>query len=237
MNEITDQYEYEKFVRKQIADLYSKIFENLDRNENNAALEKIEELQNLLKNSEYIEEHTAIDQLPMQIKIIDTLKEYVHESLDKADLPLSEESEYEKIIEEISVITDRVLENNEDSTSKLAESELRTAIMSIPEVEKAFSVLSMIDEEKNDPEELILLGVISLIQFDRVIIESISGFDVKPGIEFYVFKRNYNNIELGSGLILDVSEGLITGSFKSSSNPSYLPEADDLVYIKIDANI
>ncbi len=219
MNEIADQYEYEKVVRNQISDLYLKIFQNLDENEYTAALERIEELENLLANSSSTGEYKTIDQLPLQIKIVDTLKGYVNKSLVNAAMALSENSEYEKISNKQEVLT----ANDSQENSYQNDQSLETETGSRP-----------VYNENNDPGELLLYGVISLIQFDRIVIESISGFSVQPGTEFYVFNRKDQAEKLGVGVITDVSEGNISGLLVSSFHPSGLPEADDLIFIKLD---
>lgn len=212
MNEIADQYEYEKLVRNQIDSLYNEIFQSMDKNEHHTALEKIDELQNLLQNGTQVEGNTAIDQLPMQIKMADTLKEYINRTLTTVNLSSLEKTEYEKRSKEISEITDP------DKNLEVKD------------------VVQTVDKEKNDPGELILLGVVSFIQFDRILIETISGFDIQPGTEFYVFKRNDQTEKLGIGIITDVSEGVISGRMELLLTSSSQPEADDLIYIKPDAN-
>ncbi|MCK5201463.1 MAG: hypothetical protein KAR21_24085, partial [Spirochaetales bacterium] len=106
MNKIADQYEYEKLIRNQIDSLYNEIFQSMDHKEYHTALEKIDELQNLLQNSTQADEQTAISQLAMQIKMADTLKEYINKSLVTADLALSKKYEYENKIEESTEIID-----------------------------------------------------------------------------------------------------------------------------------
>ena len=221
MNEIVDQYEYENVVRNQISDLYLKIFQDLDDNEYTAALERIEELENLLANSSSTGEYKAIDQLLIQIKIVDILKGYVNKSRIKADAVLFEKSEYEKITNKQEVLT----ANGSQDNSYQNDQSLETDTVSQP-----------VYDENNDPGELLLYGVISLIQFDRIIIESISGFSVQPGIEFYIINRKDQAEKLGVGIITDVSEGAISGRLELLLISSSQPQADDLIYIKADTN-
>jgi len=241
MSDIADQYNSDNLVGDRITVLYNEIFKSMDNNEYNKAQEKTDELQNLLSNN----------QLPTQIKIADTLKKYIDQVLVPVELSLPEKSENDLVIEEIAKITDKVTNGEKGDISIPDESELRSVISSIPAISKAFSLLTKTNEqespelndtngqtvagqEEEDPGELMLLGVISYIQFDHIVIESISGFSVIPGKEFYIFNRKDQAVKLGVGIITEVSEGNISGLLVSSSHPSELPEADDLVFINPD---
>ena len=212
LNKNAEQYEYEKIVQNEISSLYLEIFQDLEKSNYTASLDKIDKLEILLEDNELSEKYETMDQLAIQIETVNTLKEYVDKSLFAAELALSE-----KLIdkqETIDVNSNQVLFNERQE-----------------EVAYQLNV-----EGKKDSGELMLLGVISLIQFDRVIIDSVSGLDVYPGIEFYIFKRDSHDIKLGSGLISEVTGNFISGILNISSNSSYQPEADDLVYIKPDIN-
>lgn len=184
MNEITDQYEHEKKVRNEISALYLHIFQDLEKKEFKSALDKIEDIQNVIGSNSQNIGHRAIDQLPMQLKIVELLKDYVLKNQIDSEALLSLKIQDEESVPEIGL------------------------------------------------EDLILLGTISIVQFDLIYIDSISGYEVKTGMEFYVFKRNNKSLKLGYGIITDISESSIAGKLETHFPVSGLPEADDLVYIK-----
>ena len=148
MSEIASQQEQDILFTDLINSSYSDIFQNLDEEKYDAALGKIDELQNILEMSMSEKGAVLIAQLPVQIKIVDMLKEYTNNMFVTTDLSVSENSGYGKKIEEIAIITEKAMNDYEGGNSKLAESELRSVISSIPEISKAFSVFSMIKTEE-----------------------------------------------------------------------------------------
>ena len=189
MNEITEQFDYEQKIRNDISGLYLKIFQNLELDDYETALESVDDLQFLLINGMDNSEYKVIDQLSMQIKIADLLKEYIYKSITISQLPLLIETDSPDVV-----------------------------------------------EVENKAEKLLLFGTISLVQFDHIYIESISGFEISAGTDFYVFKSDNKDRAIGSGIITGVSDGLIAGLLNSEISSSSLPDTDDLIYIKPDIN-
>lgn len=259
MNTISDtayQNEYNNLINERINVLYNGIFKSMDIGEYDLAMVKIDDLQNLIQNNLQLDDGSDNNQLPLQIKIADTLKKYLDQILDPKDLSLPDKSVNEKLIDKIAVITDKMTNSYEGGSLKSVETELRSVISSSPAISKAFTILSDIDEQEfsdtnrfreqsktgfiednplsNDPGELILFGMISIIQFDYIIIDSISGFEVYSDTKFHVFNRKNQAEKLGTGIITNISGGSISGLLLSFSSSFRLPEADDLIFLDPD---
>ncbi|MCD6396714.1 MAG: hypothetical protein J7L71_04185, partial [Spirochaetaceae bacterium] len=220
LNEISAQNEYDRFVRNQISENYTIIFQDLDNNKPNDALKKLDNLQDLFQNNKNIKDYNSIDQLYMQINIADKLKEYINKYLSMENIAKLEKVKYEEISREIEA-----LDSNKGGKSEIQ------ALASEPGISPRLPDQS---EKVRDSGEMIFLGVITFIQFDRIVIEPISGLDIQVGKEFYIFNRKNRSEILGSGKISDVSGINISGILDNSSDLLLSPEADDLIFVRAD---
>jgi len=220
LNEISAQNEYDRVVGKQISENYTNIFQDLDNNKPNDALKKLDTLQGLFQNNKNIKDYNSIDQLSMQINIADKLKEYIKKYLSMENIAKLEKVKYERISRELETLN--------------RNTGVKPEIQSLASEPGSSPALPDQSEKVRDSREMILLGIITFIQFDRIIIESISGLDIQVGKEFYIFNRKNRSEILGSGKISDVSGMNISGILESTSELLLSPEADDLVFVKVD---
>jgi len=206
-------YKDESIIQNQVINSYNRIFQNLGNSKYNKALKEVEVLKNILQNNTLLAKNTLAEQLPVQSKTLDAFKNYINKNILMAELSKSNRLQYEEINKKMASLVTK----DKQKSNQNIESPLPTII-----------------QNADNPGELILLGVVSLIQFDRINIETVSGIDVENGTEFYVFKRGpqKNAIELGRGAITDVSAGLISGQLDWVQTPSRHVEVDDFIYIK-----
>ncbi|NJL72425.1 MAG: hypothetical protein HC888_13060 [Candidatus Competibacteraceae bacterium] len=77
------------------------------------------------------------------------------------------------------------------------------------------------------------LGEISLLHFDRVIIRSIAGVNVRVGTKFFIMKGGdqQHDAILGSGKIVELSGDLISGRLESLTDTANRPEIGDIAFV------
>lgn len=222
MSEVTIQYEKENTFRAEINELYNEIFTSINKEEYNSALGKIKNLQIKIEESVH-DDNINMTQLSFYVSFVNVLDDYVKKIMTSKEGDSVEASEIDK---QNSVVSSSSLEEENEPESNDG--------ISLVDNEPEEDLTQTIIEEINSSEELILLGEISLMQFDRISIELLSETDVKAGTEFYIFKSDDQNTErvLGSGVVTEVLENTASGKLESLFILSSKPEADDLIYIK-----
>jgi hypothetical protein len=145
-----------------------------------------------------------------------------------------------------------------------AEETLRTSLSTVPEISRALDVLLQIQEERllvrydstladfqrqlsasaaaqpvepadsGAADDLIFVGSISNVTFNRISILPEDGTAVQIGRSFVIYRTDSagGRRELGRGIITDTAGDMIKGRLETIINTSLIPKVDDLVYVQ-----
>lgn len=148
------------------------------------------------------------------------------------------------------------LESNDRETTLLKIGELQTKLQNDPDgrgiaavsvlenyVKKEDQILNESSPREQDPilkvdsgesVQLLFIGLVSLIDFNTLIIKADSQVEIPGEEEFYIFKKDdfKQGTIIATGNIIDFSNDLFVGKLKSISNTERKIHPGDLVFVK-----
>lgn len=229
-SDMTIKYEKERLFEKEVNNAYIEILENLNENNSLEAKEKLTDLQELiLEKSD-----------PDKVQTINILQDYINHNRLSLQVADREVSEYNDLVFELDLMTEKILLEDGKTNFVSDGGNIDSFISDIPAVAEALSIMNRKKSAESPPidnltQGAVLVGAISYINFDTVVIKSAPGADIPIGESFSIYRKNDTTREsvLGLGKITNFSDDLIFGKIESIKNLENRLEPGDLIYLNI----
>ena len=253
LEEAETRREQDRLFDNYLNELYQQIYQRLAGESYPQALQLIEDLAKTI-DSRLLSEQDADRRtdLNREVENLNFLADYAESA------PTVESNVINELLLSLQQLNLEDPETLDAAELAGAEETLRTSLSTVPEISRALEVLLRIQDERllsrydsvladfqrqlsasavTQPAsegDLLLLGSISDITFNRIAIQPEDGAAVRIGTSFSIYRTDSSGAktELGRGIITDTTGNTIRGRLESLINTSMIPEVNDSIYIQ-----